>query len=156
MLLSKNQLLPIVAMLAVAACKDVSQPATGPTGTSSPMVGSEKSHEGLLVAREDLPGFLAQATGTLTMRRTCVVLDDAREPRIVVWPAGTVWKERSKSIEVPNDDQSSTIYVLGRRYTLVGGGVSSFDGGSPGLGPPNNPNCNGPAWIASTLLPAGD
>ncbi len=144
------------ALFLLSACGDGPPSATNPDRSTAPFAHPEKGHEGLLVAREELPGFLSSITGTLEIRDGCVVLDDGREARFVVWPKGSTWHERGDSIRVVHDDQSSTTYVLGRRYRLIGGGVSSFSGGSNGLAPPTNSKCSGPAWITSDLKPTGE
>ena len=156
MLVSREMLSVTGAMLLLSACREGPPSANNPDRGSATIAHPEKGHEGLLVAQEELPGFLSAITGTLATRDGCVVLDDGREARLVVWPKGTTWHERGNSIRVVHDDQSTTTYVLGRRYRLIGGGVSSFSGGSNGLAPPTNNNCSGPAWITSDLKPTGE
>lgn len=112
-------------------------------------------HEGLIVARDQVPGYLASMTGRLTTRNGCMVLDNGRSVYVLVWPAGTTFARNRGAIVVPQDDGTRATYNLGRNYTLVGGGISHVDGSSAGFEPPGNAACKGQAWVVSATKPRG-
>lgn len=135
-------------------------PLTGCSRGGQPQVAAENQntqvgggHEGLLVAREQVPGHLASMTGLVTMRNGCVMLDNGRTGYVLVWPAGTEFTSDRRTIVVPQDDGTRAAYTLGRNYTLAGGGMSRVDGSTTGFEPPGNAACQGQAWAVSTTRP---
>lgn len=108
-----------------------------------------RGDEGLLVARDQVPGYLASMTGLLTTRDGCVVLDNGRTAYVLVWPAGTTFTRDRGTIVMSLDDGTRAPYSLGRNYSLVGGGISHVDGSSAGFEPPGNAACKGQAWVVS-------
>jgi hypothetical protein len=113
-------------------------------------------HAGLLIARVQVPGFLAPITGLLTTKNGCVVIDNGRTDYALVWPNGTEFTDDRRAIAVPQGDGTRRSYALGHTYTLVGGGISHVDGGSASFEPPGNPACKGQGWIVATPSQAGD
>lgn len=110
-------------------------------------------HKGLLVARQQVPGYLASMTGLLTFKDGCVVLDSGRSVYVLVWPIGTTFSADRRSILVQQDDGTTASYKVGRSHTLVGGAVSNVDGSSNAYEPPGNSACRGQAWIVSATNP---
>lgn len=134
-------------------CADAKEPREARDGGEYADTATSAGHEGLLVATEEVPGYLASMTGLLTVNDGCVVLDNGAKSYVLVWPAGTQFSEDRRAIVMPRDRGAAARYVPGRTYTLVGGGVSSVDGGSGNFAPPGNPRCKGEAWIVSGTAP---
>lgn len=144
-----HDLLPFAAGL-LAACNQSSQRQIPPENRAHQTI---PDHRGLLVAREYVPGYLASMSGLMTVRSGCAVLSDGRTTYYLVWPAGTHFTPDRRAIVVQQDDGKRAVYPLGRKVTLVGGGVSHVDGASPGYKQPGNPACKGPGWVVSATAP---
>lgn len=145
---------PLASLSLLFGCTDAGEPREASNvGDHVADTARTGGHEGLLVAQEEVPGYLASMTGLLTMKNECVVLNNGAKSYVLVWPAGTEFTEDRRAIIVPQDQGAPARYVLGRTYTLVGGGVSNVDGGSGNFAPPGNPKCKGEAWIVSSTAP---
>ena len=78
-------------------------------------------------------GMEALSRGTVRITETCVILEEAGGPSLLVWHASrTSWNPAAREVVFVNRDGRTITLRDGSHVTFSGGGASTAEGGLPG------------------------